>query len=354
WRQTLDWSEIRVRLALRELEKEKLVQRLGEQGDETLLKILRRDFPTDALRRIREDLDAQKQERYRRLDEMTGYCKTVACRRRAMLDYFGDEETPDNDAFCCDNCDRAQRGDESHLPLESALPAPQESVSMPRDVAGDIHALLQGIDALQPRVGKSRLNKLLRGAQSKDIANFRAKGCELLGVLKGSGEKQVDEFLNTLIEHGLLHQADEDDYFVVSVTRAGREAWQSKSALTIDVPHAYSARSSMRSAGSSGSNYGSSSYGSSNGASAGAAWKGEWENVEDEELFQALRGWRRSKANEENLPPYCILADRALVEIALRKPAGEEDLRGVSGIGPVKIEKYGDAVLEIVREAGGE
>jgi ATP-dependent DNA helicase RecQ len=342
WQQELGWNELRARLALRELERESLVSRVGENNDETILRIQNREFPADALRRIRQDLEAQKNERYRRLEEMTGYCRTTSCRRRAMLDYFGDDAIPQDDSFCCDNCDAARRG-ESTLPEQSTLPAEREALSMPSRVDGtNIHSILQALDALQPRVGKARLNKLLRGAQSKDVAKFRDSNCALLGVLRGCSERQVDEFLEQLLKNGLLHQADEDDYFVCSVTRAGREAWQSPTALPIEVPHAYATRTPRQS---------SLNAPNSSIKSAGPAWSGNWEKEEDEELFHNLRTWRRERADEQNLPPYCILADRALIEIAHRKPQTSEELRGISGLGPVKIEKFGDAVLELVRQA---
>jgi ATP-dependent DNA helicase RecQ len=334
WQQELGWNELRARLALRELERENLVTRVGENGEETILRIVNRDFPADALRRIRQDLEAQKAERVRRLDEMTGYCRTTSCRRRAMLDYFGDDAVPDDDSFCCDNCDALRRG-ESLEPSQSTLPAERQSLAMPSNVDGaDIYSILQALDAANPRVGKARLNKLLRGAQSKDVARFRDKGSPLLGILSGCAERQVDEFLNDLIKHGLLHQADEDDYFVCNITRQGREAWQAKTPLPIEAPHAYATRSTSQSPSS---------------APATSSWSGNWENEEDESLFQTLRGWRREKANEENLPPYCILSDRALIEIAHRKPQSENDLRGINGVGPVKIEKFGAAVLKLVR-----
>src|SRR4028119_128127 len=91
-----------------ELERAGLVRRLGESGDETILRIERRDFPHEAFRRIRMDIEKQRDERLRRLDEMTAYCKTTLCRRRTTLAYFGDLERPQTNGFCCDNCDNPQ------------------------------------------------------------------------------------------------------------------------------------------------------------------------------------------------------------------------------------------------------
>ena len=94
WSQALQWNETKTRLALGELERAGLVQRLGETADDAFLRVTRRDFPREALQRIAVDLGRQREERYRRLDEITAYCKTTTCRRCAVLQYFGDPDQP--------------------------------------------------------------------------------------------------------------------------------------------------------------------------------------------------------------------------------------------------------------------
>ncbi|HEX8835204.1 MAG TPA: ATP-dependent DNA helicase RecQ, partial [Abditibacteriaceae bacterium] len=204
WQTALGWNEVRVRLAMGELERAGLVQRMGENGDETLIRILRRDFPREALHKITNDLSRQRDERYRRLDEMVGYCKTTLCRRRTTLSYFGDLERPSTRAdggaiFCCDNCEKKEA--EKNAPPKSTPEytpiSSRERAAMPLRVENaDIHSILQALDALWPRVGKARLNKLLRASTSKDVQRFRNENCPLYGALKGCSEAQVDEFLS--------------------------------------------------------------------------------------------------------------------------------------------------------------
>ncbi len=182
-------------------------------------------------RLVAKDLQSQREERFRRLDEMMVYCRTSNCRRRLMLDYFGDGEAIDH-SFCCDNCDSPQ----TQKAVE-ARPARRERVDFPKDFnSRDLHHVLQALDALWPQVGKTKLNQLLRGANSKGLEKFRTTACPLFGAFRGSSVASVDKFLDQLIELGLLHQADEDDYYVCSITAAGREAWQLKSALEILLP----------------------------------------------------------------------------------------------------------------------
>ena len=319
WIQTLEWSDVKVRLALSELERAGLVERVAESADSTTLRILRRDFSADAVRRIAGDLARQHDERYRRLDEIVAYCKTANCRRRMVLDYFGDPEVPDTSGFCCDNCDRPAPVAPAAAP--SGLPG---RVEMPRDVENhDIHALLQALDALRPKCGKRRLNQLLRAAASQEVQRYKDANCPLYGALRGSSTIQVDQFLARLIDLGLLHEADEDEYFICTITAAGRAAWEEKRLLDVAVPGAPNRSSTIHS-------------------------------EDDGTLYQTLRGWRRARAIAENLPPYCILSDRALLEIAGQKPQSEDALRTITGIGERKLEKFGAQILAMTREQSEE
>lgn len=66
-------------------------------------------------------------------------------------------------------------------------------------------------------------------------------------------------------------------------------------------------------------------------------------------VFEALRTWRREEAARQHVPPYVIFQDRTLAEIATRKPSGLRDLAALSGVGEGKLERYGVAVLQVLR-----
>jgi len=68
----------------------------------------------------------------------------------------------------------------------------------------------------------------------------------------------------------------------------------------------------------------------------------------DDQLFEALRGWRSRVAAELGLPAYLIFHDRHLQLIAGRKPGTLRDLAACPGVGPTKLERYGDDVLDLV------
>ena len=68
------------------------------------------------------------------------------------------------------------------------------------------------------------------------------------------------------------------------------------------------------------------------------------------ELFEALRAFRIETAREEQVPPYVIASDRTLRDIALLRPANLDELLLAHGIGPAKAERFGAALLKVVRE----
>ena len=66
-------------------------------------------------------------------------------------------------------------------------------------------------------------------------------------------------------------------------------------------------------------------------------------------LFDALRVWRRQVAREHGVPAYTVFHDSTLEEIARRRPASPQELRTVSGVGAIKLERYGAALLDVIQ-----
>ena len=118
-----------------------------------------------------------------------------------------------------------------------------------------------------------------------------------------------------------MHQGDEDAYFVCTVTPQGRAAWQDRLPVAAVPPRD----------------------------------PGRWHSAEScepgsDDLLAALKQWRTAQASRESLPPYCIFSDKTLREIAHASPQTSDDLLEVSGVGPGKLEKYGESILKITRE----
>jgi DNA helicase-2/ATP-dependent DNA helicase PcrA len=73
----------------------------------------------------------------------------------------------------------------------------------------------------------------------------------------------------------------------------------------------------------------------------------------DDPLLTSLKQWRRDRAKEEGKPAYVVFHDTTLAEIAARRPASLAELGAVTGVGPTKLERYGDDVLAAVAVAAG-
>jgi len=68
-------------------------------------------------------------------------------------------------------------------------------------------------------------------------------------------------------------------------------------------------------------------------------------------LLEALRSWRLGVAREHGVPAYVVFHDATLESIAALRPRTREQLRGVSGVGDRKLERYGEELLDIVRQS---
>ena len=71
----------------------------------------------------------------------------------------------------------------------------------------------------------------------------------------------------------------------------------------------------------------------------------------DEALLARLRDLRRTISREEQVPAYVVFPDRTLAEMAVRRPTNANALGQIRGVGPVKIDKYGELFLEVLRSA---
>ena len=72
-----------------------------------------------------------------------------------------------------------------------------------------------------------------------------------------------------------------------------------------------------------------------------------------QQLHQRLKDLRRRLADDEDVPPYIILGDVTLTALAVQKPRSHQELLEVYGIGTVKAERFGPAILRVIKEVVG-
>lgn len=173
--------------------------------------------------------------------------------------------------------------------------------------------------------------KILRGSNAADMQRYL--DAPVYGALRGVSVAKTNTFLDDLLERALLHQGDEDEYYVVNVTRAGREAWEARAGLDdLELPGQTRRGSSSRRA---------SSFASDEDDTLDAAGGA---------LFEKLRSWRSERAREEGVPPYIVFGDKVLREIARQTPHDLDEMSEISGIGPAKLDKYGELILGLLRD----
>ena len=73
----------------------------------------------------------------------------------------------------------------------------------------------------------------------------------------------------------------------------------------------------------------------------------------EEQTFEALRQWRREEAQSADVPAYVVFTDATLTAIAEARPGSLEQLAGLAGVGPSKLERYGEAVLQVIEQSSG-
>jgi ATP-dependent DNA helicase RecQ len=270
---------------------------------------------------VTRELEAASRLRRHKLDELErllAYAATDGCRRRAILDHFGDNHPAQVDpAQCCDICATRPRLRDAPASLPTWDDLPPES----RVAVG----LLDAIGRQPWPVGRRTMARVLVGSRAEGMERYA--GNPYFGRLSQHSEAAVDGMYRQLLLAGYLRVTG-GDRPVLELTDIGRQAIAHREAVPLDLAAAAKQGAGRR----------------SRGAPAAAASL----TAADEALFERLRSWRLERARVQNVPPYVVFDDRTLREVAAARPASEADLLAVRGVGPAKAERYGAAILEIV------
>jgi ATP-dependent DNA helicase RecQ len=253
-----------------------------------------------------------KRNAYARLAQVLSYAQLRTCRHARIGDYFGEEGVPRR----CQACDNCLAGDRP----------PDEPVE-----DRDLRVALAAAGRFNGHIGAANLAAILGGRQTTwTRRNLWATELSHFGALPWPDERLRD-LLRELVEAGLLRQTS-GEYPVLEVTRQGRLvlAGQAPAELTLPAPaHVVRAASGR------------------NGAPALATAA-----PADQALMERLRAWRREVSAAQGVPAYVVFHDRTLAEIAGRRPGSLAELGQVPGVGPAKLERYGEQVLELLGYRG--
>jgi ATP-dependent DNA helicase RecQ len=267
-----------------------------------------------ARRRIdgRDIDDTVKSVQMRKLRQFYAMLDGRGCRPAAVRRYFG--ETGVQDCGVCDLC----------------LNPPHST-----DVTEAAQKALSAVHRLGGRYGRGRVVDHLLGKTKNAFTSETAMSTYGIGREFSAGGWR--DLIDQLLFEGLLCEDPNDGRPLLGLGEADevRAVYRGERRVSVR-----KVRTSERSKG--------------NGRSARSRKRRDGDNsavdAADAALFDALRAWRRERASEQHVPPYVIFHDATLADIARNRPKTSEDLKNVSGVGQSKIQRYGSAVLELVRE----
>lgn len=244
--------------------------------------------------------EARKNHELGQLKKLSGWAETLGCRRVPLLTHFGEVEPQP-----CGNCD-------------NCLEAPATT-----DVTEAARKLLSAVYRTGQMFGLQHVAKVLRGESDEKVERFGHDKLGVFGIGKDLAETQWLR-LGRLLEasHGLERDAEHKGI------RLGPDA---RAILKGEVPVAVR----------------QSDWAPDRRRRRGAVAVAM--PAADEGLFEKLRAWRRAQAEAEDVPAFVVLHDSALRSIAALRPGSRGELRAVPGMGDAKMQRFGDAILEVVR-----
>ena len=251
--------------------------------------------------------EERKQLERRKLDQLLGYCESMQCRRQVLLAGFG--EVYASACGNCDNCLQPAATWDATLAAQKALSCVYRSGQ---------------------RFGAAHLIDILRGSDAEKIKQFGHDQLSTYGIGTDLDAKTWRGVFRQLVAAGLL-EVDAEGYGGLRLTDASRAVLGGKQSVQLRKELPATKRSGTR------------DRGPRTGVSVQPG---------DLPLFGALRDLRAQLAREQNVPAYVIFHDSTLRNIAERRPTSLDELSQVGGIGGTKLERYGEQLVEAVREHG--
>jgi len=260
-------------------------------------------------RKMIDESEGDRAHRHRlaqHLDAMLALCETVDCRRVRLLDYFGQAST------ACGNCDTCL--------------APPESWDGTVAAQKVLSAVWRLKKERNQSFGAGHLIDILTGKRTAKVEQFAHEELSVFGVGADLAEGEWRAVVRQLLAQGLL--AVTGAYQTFALTDASGAVLRGERTVPMRKDPVKQARTRSRGGRSDAVPL-----------DPGAA-----------PVFERLRAWRGATAKEQGVPAYVVFHDATLREIATRAPAGLAELGTISGIGENKLARYGQGVLDALRE----
>ena len=239
------------------------------------------------------------------LMETVAYAESNSCRRKLLLNYFGEDYQVEN-CGACDNCLHPKKQFDG-----------KEEMSM----------VIELIEALPERFKMEHLANILAGELNSIIKSYRHDKLELFGA----GKDHSVKFWNAVIHQGLvlhlLHK-DIESYGLISVTDSGRSFYEDPYTLMLTEDREFA-------------------EGEDDDDDMGAA-AARGGGGGDDTLLAMLKDLRRDVARKRGLQPWVIFGDPSLEDMSIMYPITVDELKNCQGVGEGKARKFGKEFLELI------
>ncbi|MFN8144227.1 MAG: DNA helicase RecQ [Bacteroidia bacterium] len=234
--------------------------------------------------------------------ETVGYAETSVCRRRVLLNYFGESYNESN----CGNCDNCLH--------------PKKSF----DGKEEMCTVLEAVLGVKEKFAMEHIVNVITGKQENAVKLHNHDQLEIFGE---GGDRDV-KFWTAIIRQALLAgflSKDIETYGTLKVTEKGKAFLKKPVKILVVEDNDYS-----NAEADDDDEFG--------GGGAAA----------DPELFAALKDLRKKIAKQKNVPPFVVFQDPSLEEMAIQYPITQDELKNITGVGAGKAVKFGKPFLDLI------
>ena len=267
----------------------------------------------------------QKSVNLEKLRRMEEYAESRVCRRRILLNYFG--ETSSKDCGHCDVCNNPPRTFDGTVLTKKALSAVVRAGE--KIAVGTCIEILRGMQT--PAITRNHYNELKTFGVGKDVSvrDWQAYMLQMLqmGFFEVAYNMHNQMKVTPLGWKVLKGEHQVSLVIVENEERAPRQQRVNRPSRGSSIPVVHAER---------------------------VIFEEEMSGVEDKKLFEYLRKIRKNLADEQGYPPYIVLSDKSLHELTRMKPTTLQAFGLISGIGEFKIKKYGDTFIKAIKKYTGK
>ena len=286
----------------------------------------------------------QKSVNLEKLRRMEEYAESRVCRRRILLNYFG--ETSSKDCGHCDVCNNPPRTFDGTVLTQKALSAVVR--------AGE-------------KIAVGTCIEILRGMQTPAVARNHYNELKTFGVGKDVSVRDWQAYMLQMLQMGFFEVAY-NMHNQMKVTPLGWKVLKGEHQVSLAIMENKDLQSRTQGRGAGG-RAGRTGHGNRQDSDSHlpfgdhnipvvhaerVIFEEEMSGVEDKKLFEYLRKIRKNLADEQGYPPYIVLSDKSLHELTRMKPTTLQAFGLISGIGEFKIKKYGDTFIKAIKKYTGK